>query len=331
MKAIGYQRNDALADIEIPEPTPAPRDLLVAVEAVAVNPVDLKVHANTPAPADSHKILGWDAVGVVRAVGSAVSDFAPGDRVWYAGSIARPGSNAEQQVVDERIASHAPKSLGVAEAVALPLTSLTAWELLFDRLGVSRGGGAGKRLLVIGGAGGVGSILIQLARQLTQLEIIATASRPETVAWVRKMGAHEVVDHSKNLAEELVRIGKPQVEYVASLTQTTQHYDAIVAALAPQGKLALIDDPATPIDVQMLKRKSISLHWELMFTRAVFETADMPEQGKALAEVARLVDAGVLHSTFTRNFGSINAANLIAAHEWIASGRAIGKGVLVGF
>lgn len=331
MKAVAYQNKDPLVDIEIDAPVPGANDLLVAVEAVAVNPVDLKVHAGTAAPAGQYKVLGWDAVGTVKETGPQVCGFRPGDRVWYAGSIARSGSNAALQLVDVRIASLAPTSLNPAEAAALPLTSLTAWELLFDRLGLTRDGGAGKHLLVVGGAGGVGSILIQIARQLTHLKVIATASRPETQDWVRKMGAHEVIDHRNNLAEELARIGIPQVEYVASLTQTTQHYEAIVAALAPQGKLALIDDPATPIDIRLLKRKSISLHWELMFTRSVFDTPDMAEQGKALAEVARLVDAGVIRTTFTRHFGQINAANLSAAHDWIASGRAIGKGVLEKF
>lgn len=331
MKAIGYRQNEPFNTYELPDPTPGAQDLLVEVQAVSVNPVDLKVRANMPVPAGEVKVLGWDAVGVVKAVGAAVKGFAPGDRVWYAGSIARPGSNSPLHLVDARIASHAPKSLDLPQAAALPLTTITAWELLFDRLGIPRQGGQGKRLLVVGGAGGVGSILIQLARQLTQLEVITTASRPETTDWVRRMGAHEVIDHSKNIADELTRIGRAQVEYAICLTQTSQHYEALVSAIAPQGKFALIDDPDTNIDVRLLKRKSISLHWESMFTRSVFNTADLAEQGKLLAEVAALVDAGTLQSTFTRNFGPLTPDNLNTAHAWIASGRAIGKGVLVGF
>lgn len=331
MKAVGYATPDTLLDLDLPAPQPDAHDLLVQVQAVSVNPVDLKVRASTVPPAGSHKVLGWDAVGVVQAIGSAVTGFAVGDRVWYAGSIAKPGSNSELQTVDARITSHAPKTLDLAHAAALPLTSLTAWELLFDRLAIPQGGGSGKRLLVIGGAGGVGSILIQLARQLTGLEVIATASRPETHDWALSMGAHAVIDHSKNLAEELQRIGVQSVDYVTSLTQTAQHFEAVVSAMAPQGKFALIDDPATLLDIRLLKRKSISLHWELMFTRPIFNTPDLAEQGKALAAVAKLVDAGRVRSTLTREFGPLNAANLSAAHEWVASGRAIGKGVLVGF
>lgn len=331
MKAIGYRQNEAFASFDLPAPTPGPNDLLVKVQAVSVNPVDLKVRANTVVPAGEVKVLGWDAVGVVEALGTEVKSFAVGEKVWYAGSIARPGSNSELHLVDARIASHAPKSLDLAHAAALPLTTITAWELLFDRLGVARNGGAGKRLLVVGGAGGVGSILIQLARKLTQLEVITTASRPETQDWVRKLGAHEVIDHSKNIAEELTRIGRPQVDYAICLTHTSQHYEALVSAIAPQGKFALIDDPETAIDVRLLKRKSISLHWELMFTRPIFNTPDLAEQGKLLAEVAALVDAGELQSTLTRDFGPLTPANLTAAHDWVASGRAMGKGVLVGF
>lgn len=337
MKAIAYRKNgplsdaDALIDTELPEPEAGPNDLLVEVRAVSVNPVDTKVRRGVAPPPGQLKVLGWDAAGVVRAVGAQVKGFEPGDRVWYAGAIDRAGSNSERHVVDHRIAAHMPKSLGFAAAAALPLTTITAWELLFERLGVAQGGGAGQSLLVVGGAGGVGSVLVQLARQLTKLEVIATASRPESRAWVERMGAHHVIDHSAGLGAELARIGRPQVTLAASLTHTEQHYAAIVEALQPQGRLALIDDPATPLDVTALKRKSLSLHWELMFTRSLFQTPDIAAQGQLLAEAARLVDAGTLKSTQTEHFGVLNAQNLKRAHAWAESGSAIGKGVLEGF
>lgn len=251
MKAVGYYQSlpidhpDALLDLELPEPTPGPRDLLVEVRAISVNPVDTKVRQRAQPEAGQAKVLGWDAAGVVRAVGSEVSLFRPGDRVWYAGDITRPGSNSELHRVDERIAGHLPKSLDFAQAAALPLTTITAWELLFERLQIAEGkADQGQSLLVVGAAGGVGSILVQLARQLTGLNVIGTASRAETQAWVRDLGAHHVIDHGKPLAEELKRIGIAEVSHVASLTHTDQHLEQIVAALRPQGRLALIDDPA---------------------------------------------------------------------------------------
>ena len=337
MKAIGYtthgaiDRDDALIDLDLAEPVPGPRDVLVEVRAISVNPVDTKVRRNAaPAPGEA-KVLGWDAAGVVRAIGAEVSLFQPGDEVWYAGSIARAGANSERHVVDERIVGHKPASLDFAHAAALPLTAITAWELLFDRLGVPRDGGEGRTLLVVGAAGGVGSILVQLAAKLTRLRVIGTASRAETAAWVRSLGAHDVVDHAAPLASELKRIGVAQVEYVASLTHTEQHYAQLVEALAPQGRIALIDDPATPIDIMPLKRKSASLHWEFMFARALFETPDMIEQHHLLDEVARLVDAGILRTTVGEHFGVIDAANLKRAHALIESGKARGKIVLEGF
>lgn len=334
MKAVGYRQNlpltepESLLDLELPEPTPGPRDLLVAVHAVSVNPVDTKVRKGAAPEPGQARVLGWDAAGVVLSVGAQVTQFKPGDRVWYAGSIGRAGSNAERQVVDERIVSLMPTTVDFAQAAALPLTAITAWELLFDRLGVPRGGGQGQRLLVVGASGGVGSILTQLARQFTQLQVIGTASRPETIDWALGQGAHHVIDHHKPLKEELARIGVDGVHLVASLTHTDRHYEALIDALLPQGKLALIDDPATPLDIRPLKRKSLSIHWEMMFARSVFETPDMGQQGALLAEVAKGVDDGMLRSTQARDFGLLNAANLKAAHAWVESGQAIGKGVL---
>lgn len=339
MKAIGYTQAqfglpidnpNALAEITLPDPAPQGRDILVEVRAVSVNPVDTKVRRGSTPAAGEVKVLGWDAVGVVRATGSDVSLFKPGDRVWYAGSIARPGSNCQLHLVDERIVGHAPKSLDDAEAAALPLTGLTAWELLFDRLQIAPGTGTGQSILIVGAGGGVGSILVQLARQLTQLTVIGTASRPETVDWVRNLGAHHVIDHSRPLSEELRRIGVPHVHYVASLTQTDTHLAEIVESLIPQGRLALIDDPA-PFDVKLLKRKSISLHWELMFTRAIYETPDMIAQHRILEELATLLDRGTLRSTLAEHYGTINADNLRRAHALIESGAARGKIVLEGW
>ncbi len=337
MKAIAYYQSlpidhpDALQDVELPTPEPGPRDLLVEVKAISVNPVDTKVRRNVQPEDGAAKVLGWDVAGVVRAVGSEVSLFRAGDKVYYAGSIARAGGNSELHVVDERIVGHMPKSLGFAEAAALPLTAITAWELLFERLRISEGKtDLGQRLLIVGAAGGVGSILTQLARQLTGLQVIGSASRPQTQAWARDLGAHVVVDHSQPLAAELKAAGIDSVTHVASLTQTDQHLEQLVEALAPQGKLALIDDPQQ-LDVVKLKRKSLSLHWEFMYTRSLFETPDMLEQHKLLERVADLVDTGVLKTTLGEHFGTINAANLRRAHALLESGTAKGKIVLEGF
>ena len=336
MKAIAYRLSlpidnpESLQDMDLPAPVPGARDLLVRIKAISVNPVDTKVRKNT-APAEGQvKVLGWDAVGVVEAVGPSATLFKPGDRVYYAGAVNRPGANSELHLVDERIVALAPVSLDDAQAAALPLTSITAYELLFDRLRVARNGGAGQTLLVIGGAGGVGSILIQLARQLTQLRVIATASRPDTVQWCLDLGAHAVIDHSKPLAGELATGGFGLVDMVASLTQTQHHYAQIIESLKPQGAIGVIDD-MQGLDVMQLKPKALSLHWEMMFTRPVFQTPDMGEQGRLLAEVAQLVDAGRIRTTANTHFSAINAANLRKAHALIETGTARGKVVLQGF
>ena len=339
MRAIAYQAALPIADplslqdVELPVPQPGPHDLLVDVRAIAVNPVDTKVRAGVSADAGQWKVLGWDAVGTVRAVGSAVSLFKVGDRVWYAGAIHRAGANAEQHLVDERIAALAPASLSDAEAAAMPLTTITAWEMLFDRLGVARGEASqGRSLLIIGAAGGVGSVLTQLARQLTGLTVIGTASRPETSQWVRDLGAHHVLDHSKPLSEAVKKAGLAAPDYVVSLTHTDQHFEQIAELIAPQGKLGLIDDPAPgTIQIGALKRKAVSLHWEFMFTRSLFETPDMIEQHRLLTEVAGLINAGRLRTTLGEHFGTISATNLKRAHALLESGRARGKIVLEGF
>ncbi len=336
MKAIGYRKSlpvtdaDALIDVEIDRPTPTGRDLLVRVEAVSVNPVDTKLRRNA-APADGDlRILGFDAAGVVEAIGPDVTLFRPGDAVFYAGAIDRPGTNAEFHLVDERIVGARPASLSIAEAAALPLTAITAWEMLFHRLGLQRDGGEGKSLLIVGGAGGVGSIAIQLARRLTKVRVLATASRQETADWVRELGAHDVIDHSRSMAEQVKALGLSGVEYIFSTTATDRHFQDLVELVAPQGHIGLIDDPE-PIDVRLLKRKSVSLHWELMFTRPLFQTDDMIAQHELLNEVSRLVDAGTLRTTLTETLGRIDAATLRKAHALIESGKARGKVVLEGF
>ena len=337
MKAIAlthYLPSDhphCFIETELPDPTPGPRDLLVRVKATSINPVDTKVRAPKAKVEATPRVLGWDAVGEVVAVGHEVTLFKAGDRVWYAGDISRPGSNSALQLVDERIAALAPKTLSDLEAAALPLTAITAWELLFERLGVREGKGDERQsLLVIGAAGGVGSILVQLARQLTGLTVIGTASRAETQQWVCELGAHHVIDHSQPLLPQLKALGHDQVSMVASLTHTDQHLDQLVEALAPQGKLALIDDPAQ-LDVVKLKRKSLSLHWEFMYTRSLFQTEDMVEQHRLLNRVSQLIDDGVLKTTVGEHFGRIDAANLRRAHALLESGKARGKIVLEGF
>jgi len=335
MKAISFTQHalpidnpQALIDISLPVPTPGPRDLLVEVRAVSVNPVDTKVRAGTFTK--EPKILGWDATGIVREVGSEVTLFQPGDEVFYAGSIARTGSYSEFHLVDERIVGHKPRSLSAAEAAALPLTSITAWELLFDRLGVVEGSGEGKSLLITGAAGGVGSMLVQLARKLTRLTVIGTASRQETADWVRQLGAHHVIDHSQPMLAQLQALDVAEIDYVASLTHTDQHFAQLIDVLKPQGRLGVIDDPES-LDVMPLKRKSLSLHWELMFTRSLYETPDMINQHHLLNRISALIDQGALQTTVGEHFGAINAANMRRAHALIESGKARGKVVLEGF
>jgi zinc-binding alcohol dehydrogenase family protein len=340
MRAIGYQESRsaedplALVDIALPDPSPGPGDLLVRVEAIAVNPVDTKVRRRD-APADgSWRVLGWDAAGTVEAVGAAVTGFAPGDRVWYAGALNRPGCNSELQLVDARLVACRPANLAVEAAAALPLTAITAWELLFDRLRLSEGPEAhrGEVLLVVGGSGGVGSILVQLALQLTGQTVVATASRPESRAWLQELGVQHVIDHHQPFAPQLQALGINAVQRAVSLTHTDHHFNQLVEVLAPQGALALIDDPdPAAINVLALKRKSLSLHWELMFTRSLFQTDDMAGQGQLLARVAELVEAGRLRSTLQQVLGVINAANLRLAHQRIESQATIGKLVLAGW
>lgn len=337
MKAVGYKvpgpiaEPESLVDIELPTPTPQGRDILVEVKAVSVNPVDYKVRRSTPPQGMDWKVVGWDAAGIVREVGPDVTLFKVGDEVFYAGSIARPGTNAEFHLVDERIVGRKPTSLDWAEAAALPLTSLTAWEAFFDRLDVRKAvPGAAPAIVIVGGAGGVGSIAVQIARQHTDLTVIATASRPETKDWVQALGAHHVLDHSKPLAAQVAELGIGAPAFVFSTTHTEQHVSEIADLIAPQGRFGLIDDPET-FDIMLFKRKAVSIHHELMFTRPIFGTADMDEQGKILNEVSRLVDDGKIRTTLTERLSPINAANLKKAHALVEAGTARGKIVLEGF
>lgn len=336
MRAVGYVRNGplsepkALEDVEIAAPVAGPHDIIVAVKAVSVNPVDTKVRMRTAPDGTGPKVIGYDAAGVVEAVGAAATGlFKAGDQVFYAGAINRPGSNAERQAVDARIVGHKPASLDWSEAAALPLTAITAWEMIFDRLHVARSvPGAAPAILIIGGAGGVGSIAIQLARRLTDLTVIATASRPETVAWCKDMGAHHVIDHRQPLAAQVAALGLGAPGFVFCTSNAGSYGPDIAALIAPQGRLGLIADS---MDMTPFKTKSVSIHWEFMFTRPVEQTADIAEQGKLLNEVARLVDAGTLRTTLTRRAGTITAANLIAAHHLLEEGRMIGKLALEGW
>ncbi|MBY5388051.1 zinc-binding alcohol dehydrogenase family protein [Rhizobium johnstonii] len=337
MRAVAYKTpqpisaETSLIDVELPMPEAGGHDLLVEIKAVSVNPVDVKVRAHSAPPADELKVLGWDAAGIVKAIGADVTLFKPGDEVFYSGVISRPGSNAEFHLVDERIVGTKPKSLDFAAAAALPLTSITAYEALFDRLKVQDAvSGAGRSILIIGGAGGVGSIAIQIARALTDLTVIATASRPETQDWVKELGAHHVVDHSRPIAPQVAALGIGAPGFIFSTTNTDSHIGDIVEAIAPQGRFALIDDPKT-LDIVPFKRKAVSVHWELMFTRPLYGTPDMIEQHKLLNKISELIDAGKIRTTLSEIVGPINAANLKTAHAMVESGRMKGKAVLAGF
>jgi NADPH2:quinone reductase len=340
MKAISFHQSlpaenpESLVDVTLDKPKPGPRDILVEVHAISVNPVDTKVRkgGGPGKPSGELKILGWDVAGIVTEIGSEVTLFSPGDEVYYAGAINRPGSYAEFNAVDERIVGRKPMSLNFANAAALPLTTITAWELIFDRLELRIGKLTSQgSILVLGGAGGVGSIAIQLLKRLTGLTVIATASRPESEKWCEELGADHVIDHRKPLATQMKAIVPGGVNHVLALTKVEDHFDEIIEAMAPQGKIGLIENPATPLDIVKLKPKCLSLHWEFMFARPLYQTPDMAEQGRLLNEVSRLVDSGLIRSTAQTNLGEINAANLRKAHGLVESGKTMGKVVLSGF
>jgi len=339
MKAVGYTRPlpitdpDSLQDFELPKPDPQARDLLVRVEAVSVNPVDTKIRRSQSADHQgaSPRVLGWDVAGVVESVGSDGSLFQPGDEVYYSGSLIRQGANSEYHVVDERLVAKKPASWNMAQAAALPLTAITACEALFDRLGISQQGKSeGKAILIIGGAGGVGSITIQLAK-IAKLHVIATASRPESQAWCQKMGADAVIDHSHSIPEQLEQLHRPMVEYIFNTSQTNQHWQAMCQAIKPQGRICGIVDTTESVDLNALKRKSATFVWEFMFTRSMYQTEDMIEQHHLLTRIAEWVDEQKIQSTLTETLSPINAANLRTAHAKLEAGRMIGKLVLTGW
>lgn len=338
MKAVGFYQHlpidhpESLLDVEVEAPQATDRDLLVEVKAVSVNPVDTKRRAAGAKPGPELKILGYDAAGVVAAVGPQAQWFKPGDKVYYAGSILRPGTNSQLHLVDERIVGRMPSNLSFAEAAALPLTTITAWEAMFDRMGVSKSGAdTGKRLLVLGGAGGVGSIAIQLAKKLARLKIIASASRPESIAWVRKLGANGTVDHTKPLPEQLAALGVPEVDYIFCCNNTEQVFPLLPRMIVPQGRICSIVRMAGPVDLSLLQEKSVSFSWEGMFTRSTFQTPDMEAQHDLLEDAAGMLESGALVTTFAENLGRICAANLKQAHQRIEQGHMIGKLVLEGF
>jgi zinc-binding alcohol dehydrogenase family protein len=338
MKAVGLRNYlsidhpESLLDVDLPEPVPSGYDLLVAVKAIAVNPVDTKERIRGTKTESPPRVLGWDAAGVVQAVGDKVSLFRPGDEVFYAGDITRAGCNAELQLVDERIVGRKPKSVSFAEAAALPLTSLTAWEALFDRLRIdTQGAHRNRTVIMVGGAGGVGSIATQLAKRVAGLRVIATASRPESEAWCRELGADEIIDHSRDIVAQLQTKGIAGVDYALITHEPDRHFPPLANALLPQGLIASILPFAQPPDLSLLFRKSSGIVWELMFTRAMFKTPDMIEQHHILNRVADLLDARDIRSTLKEVLGKINAANLKRAHAQLESGRSIGKLVLEGF
>lgn len=335
MKAIGFKKslpiNEAESFIEFDKEIPVPKghDLLVKIEAISINPVDYKIRQGSAKDKvlDNPKIIGWDAVGTVEAIGELVTFFKVGDKVFYAGDITKDGSNQEYQLVDERIVGYAPKKVSVAEAAAMPLTSLTAYEILFDRLRLSKEKDAGKSVLIIGGAGGVGSVAIQQAKHILGLKVIATASRSNTIQWCRDQGADVVVDH-KNLVKEVQAAGFKEVDFILDFVDVNQYWDAFVQLIKPQGKIGSISDPTEAVNLRQLKGKSVSFHWELMFTRAMFQTEDMVRQHEILNSIAELLDEGTLKSTLNTTISGFSAANLKEAHRLLETNKTIGKVVI---
>ena len=335
MKAVGLYKhlpiNDphSLVDCELPDPVATEQDLLVRIKAISVNPVDTKIRAPKEGSYDPAKILGWDAAGMVESVGDAVTLFTPGDEVYYAGDITRPGSNAELQLIDERLVGKKPASLCFKEAAALPLTTITAWEAIFDRLGIVNNKGNRAVFLIIGGAGGVGSMATQIGKTVPGLTLIATASRGETVAWCKKQGADFVIDHHQPLLPQIKALNL-EVDYIFCCNNTDSHWNSMAELIRPQGKICTIVDNSGPLDMQLLKTKSLTHVWEFMYTRSMFKTDDMHEQGALLNRVSELVDDNIIATTMQEDFGTINAKNLRKAHARVEEGSMIGKLVLGG-
>ena len=334
MKSIIYHHSlplthaDAFRIVETATPVPEPHDLLVSIQAVSVNPVDTKIRTGGVPVPDAITTLGWDASGIVKAVGTNVTLFKPGDEVFYAGTFTRQGANSELHLVDERLVGAKPKSLSFVKSAALPLTALTAWELLFDRFGIVPGKTTSKDiLLIVGGAGGVGSMLIQIARRLTNMTVIATASRAESREWCLRLGAHHVVNHSQPLAKEVAALNISPITHIAALAHTNRHFSDLAEIIAPQGKIAIIDDHDF-LDAVPLKGKSVSLHWEMVFTRPLYQTEDMIAHHQILTEISFLVDTGVLQSTLTKELHPLDVENLKLAHTLVEQGNMLGKVVI---
>ena len=334
MKQLGYVAGKSLDDndafVEFTSDTPAPQghDLLVSIKAISINPVDTKIRARTTEAKDKPVILGWDAAGIVEAVGESVSLFKPGDKVFYAGDVTRPGSYASHQLVDERIVGHMPNTFSYEQAAALPLTSITAWEALFDRLKIDPNKDAGKSILIIGAAGGLGSIAIQLAKQVAGLTVLATASRAESIAWCKKMGADHVLNHQADLLTEIQQAGLKQADYIFCLYDTDKYFDQMAELIAPQGGICAVVDTKQPHNLSVLKSKSVSFCWEFMFTRAMFQTADMIEQHALLNNISSLVDEGKLKTTLNKTLSTLDPVTLVQAHRLLETGQSIGKLVL---
>ncbi|MNK76089.1 Zinc-type alcohol dehydrogenase-like protein [compost metagenome] len=332
MKAIGFKTSlpienpESFIEFEAVKPIPGPHDLLVKIDAISINPVDFKIRQNNAKDTvlETPKIIGWDAVGIVQAVGQDVTLFEVGDLVYYAGDITKQGSNAEYQIIDERIVGRKPKSLSMEESAVIPLTALTAWEILFDRIRISADKDKGKSILIIGGAGGVGSIAIQLAKKIAGLTVIATASRPETIAWCKQQGADFVVDH-KDLIASVREAGFEYVDFILDFVDTNAYWDIMVELIKPQGHIASITGSSDPVALNKLKSKSVSFSWELMYTRSMYQTEDMVEQHNILNIVADLLDDGILKTTLNTTLNGLTAENVKKAHELLESGRTIGK------
>lgn len=336
MRAIGFRTSLAIneessfIEFELAKPKPEARDLLVKIKAIAVNPVDYKIRKNSAKDTvlENPKIIGWDAAGVVEEIGSEVSLFKVGDEVFYAGDLTKQGCNAEYQTVDERIVGKKPDSFSYEETAIMPLTSLTAWEILFDRMRINPEKDAGKSILIIGGAGGVGSIAIQLAKKLLGLKVVATASRPETIEWCKNLGADEVINHH-NLIEEAKKAGYDDFDFIVDFVDLNIYWDIIVDLIKPQGHIASITGSEEPIALNKIKTKSASFSWEFMYTRPMFHTDDMIEQHYILTKIAELMDEGIIKTTVNTVLNGLNAENLKKAHKMLESGRTIGKIAIV--
>ncbi|PCJ31359.1 MAG: NADPH:quinone reductase [Gammaproteobacteria bacterium] len=331
MKAFGFNDSDSPAQlIEQDTPTAHGHDLLIEIDAIAVNPVDTKIKAGIKAPLASAKIVGWDAVGIITQIGDEVELFKVGDKVFYAGDVTRPGCYASHQLVDERIVGHAPKNLSTEHAAAMPLTSITAWEALFSRLKINSETDANKRILIIGGAGGVGSIAIQLAKKVANLTVITTASRSESEQWCLELGADHVINHHSDMALQYRSLGIADPDYILCLNNTDQHYPAMAELIAPQGMICTIVGSQNKLDLDLLKNKSAGLVWEFMFTRPLFKTDDLIAQHHILNTLAQLLDDKVIISTLKSVIGPISSENISRAHQQLQSGTTLGKLVLSG-